>query len=443
MNFSKIKKERHAMIGALIGNVIEFYDFMVFLFLIKYMIYNFFPQDLENIATLKALTVSMAAYFVRPAGALFFGRIGDKRGRKKSLLISILMATMATACIGLLPIFKSVGFFAPLLLLLLRALQGFSVSGEQGGAAVFLRELLGEENSNFAGALVVSSIFAGILLGSLVCCCLSVILTDDEMFSWGWRLPFLFAFPLGIISFWYRASTKESPIFLDLLNKKKTSKYPVKELFLIYWKQLLLLILIGSVYAATTSIYMVFVPNYLSIKNIASYSSSMFSMSVGLLFMCIIIPIIGAFMDRVDFHKTIKLSIIIAGVVAMPAIINILSTQKVNQLIGQAGFIIMISLVAAPIFTIIVETFPPKIRCVGVSFVFNTSITLFSALTPVVAFMLVNITNNIVLPSFCIIIPAVFCFLAYKILLLKIKHDERNKTTNSNKTALNYVTIKT
>ena len=145
MNIFLIKKERKAIIGALVGNIVEFYDFMVFVFLLRYIVANFFPNDLESIATLKALTVSMVAYFVRPVGALFFGGIGDIKGRKKALMLSILMASAATVSIGLLPTFSRVGFFSPVLLLSFRALQGFSVSGEQGSAAVFLRELLAKK----------------------------------------------------------------------------------------------------------------------------------------------------------------------------------------------------------------------------------------------------------------------------------------------------------
>ena len=414
MNIKLLKSEQQAIIGSLIGNVVEFYDFMIFIFLLKYLSTAFFPATNETLGLLKALSVSMGAYLVRPLGALYFGKIGDQSGRKKALLYSILAASLATACIGLLPSFATAGMLAPALLLALRLLQGFAVSGEQGGAAVFLRELLGRENSCFAGALVVASVFVGFLFGAFTCFVISSSLSTEQMYSWGWRLPFLLAAPLGIISYLYRTNTKESPVFLQLLQSNNIATQPIKELFNQHRTKIIALILLGSIYAAVTSMYLVFVPNYIALQQTRAYSANMLFLSQGLLIMVILIPLFAIFVDRIGVSRALRISAAVIAVIAAPSLLCILAADLTTAWLGQLGFIVMISCITAPVFATIVESFPARIRYVGVSFVLNCSITIFSAATPALGFFLVHTLEREVIAAFCIIVPAIMCFCLVK-----------------------------
>ena len=358
MDLNLIKKEKLALVSSLFGNVVEFYDFMVFIFLLKYIAANFFPDSCGINGTLKIFSVSIGAYFARPLGALFFGKIGDQSGRKPALLYSIFIASIATTCVGVLPTFSSIGIYASLLLVFLRVLQGFSVSGEQGGAAVFLRELLGKKNGCFAGALIVTSIFSGILLGAFVCYIIAKILSDPVMYDWGWRIPFLLAFPLGVISYCLRKQTKESPVFEQLRIQCAISKNPIKELFTKYWINVLALILIGSLYAIITSTYMVFIPNYLTMQKTWDYANTMLFLTSGLAFMIILIPFCGIIADKIGAIKVIKIGAVCTIFLSIPAIKGILSKTFFGLCLGQGIFVLLVSLIAAPIFSIIVDVFP-------------------------------------------------------------------------------------
>ncbi len=180
---------RRAVLAAVIGNVLEWYDFAVYGFVAVYIGKNFFPGSDETTELLKAFLAFGLGFVARPIGGIVIGRMGDTRGRKAALLLTIFLMAAGTLLIGILPTYATIGFAAPALLLLARLMQGFSTGGEWGGSTSFIVEWAPKGRRGLFGSYQQMSVVAGLLLGSAFAALLNTILTTDQMTDWGWRLP--------------------------------------------------------------------------------------------------------------------------------------------------------------------------------------------------------------------------------------------------------------
>src|SRR3954454_18575054 len=189
---------RRAIAASAIGNATEWFDYGIYAYGVTYISAALFPGSTED-ATLFALATFSISFLVRPLGGLFWGPLGDRLGRKAVLALTILMMAGATLCVGLIPSYDSIGFWAPALLIILRMVQGFSTGGEYGGAATFMAEYAPDRKRGFCGSFLEFGTLAGFNGGALLMLGLITTLGDDAMNSWGWRVPFLVAGPLGLI----------------------------------------------------------------------------------------------------------------------------------------------------------------------------------------------------------------------------------------------------
>src|SRR5262245_57139312 len=195
---------RKAVTGASIGNAVEWFDFAIYGFLATFIAANFFPSGDETAALLNTFAIFAAAFFMRPLGGFFFGPLGDRIGRQRVLALVILLMSGSTFAIGLVPSYDAIGVAAPLLLLLLRCLQGFSAGGEYGSGACFLAEYAADKHRGFVVSFLVWSVVVGFLLGSLTVTGLEATLGDSTMDAYGWRIPFLIAGVLGAVGLYIR-----------------------------------------------------------------------------------------------------------------------------------------------------------------------------------------------------------------------------------------------
>ena len=210
---------RRAVRGAAIGNTVEWFDFAIYGFLATYIADKFFPPGDDTAALLNTFAIFAAAFFMRPLGGLFFGPLADRIGRQRVLAIVILLMSASTLAIGLVPSYDTIGVFAPLLLLALRCLQGFSAGGEYGSGACFLAEYAPDKHRGFIVAFLVWSVVIGFVLGSITVTVLEAVLSESAMDSYGWRLPFLFAGVLGGVGLYIRLRLKDTPEFEELRDE--------------------------------------------------------------------------------------------------------------------------------------------------------------------------------------------------------------------------------
>jgi MHS family proline/betaine transporter-like MFS transporter len=212
-----------AITGASIGNLVEWFDFAVYGYLATYIAANFFPSNNPTASLLSTFAVFAAAFFVRPLGGIFFGPLGDRIGRQRVLATVIILMSVATFAIGLLPTYATIGVLAPILLVVARLLQGFSAGGEFGGGATFLAEYSPDDRRGFLVSWLEFSTLIGFILGSGVVLVLNSSLGEDAMTAWGWRIPFLIAGPLGAVGLYIRLRLEDTPEFRALESTGEVS----------------------------------------------------------------------------------------------------------------------------------------------------------------------------------------------------------------------------
>ena len=221
------KRDRLVILASSLGTVFEWYDFFVYGTLAALLGGYFFPSDNPGAALLKSLAAFGVGFGVRPLGAIVFGYFGDLVGRKYTFLATITLMGLATALVGLLPVYSQVGIWAPVGLLALRVLQGLALGGEYGGAAIYVAEHAPPEKRGFYTSFIQASVVGGFLLSIAVVLGVTAAIGREAFAAWGWRLPFLFSLALLAVSLWIRLKLHESPIFCEMRDEGRTSKNPV------------------------------------------------------------------------------------------------------------------------------------------------------------------------------------------------------------------------
>src|SRR5215831_9775507 len=219
------------------GTMIEWYDFYIFGSLAVVISPLFYPSGNDTLALIAYLSTFAVGFVVRPFGALFFGRIGDLVGRKRAFLVTLIIMGGATATIGLLPTYKSIGMVAPVMLLGIRVLQGLALGGEYGGAAVYVAEHVPDDRRGFYTSFIQITATLGLFVSLVVILVVQNALSKDDFNIWGWRVPFLVSILLVSVSLYIRLKMKESPIFRHIKTAGMTSAKPLKEAFA-HWKNL-------------------------------------------------------------------------------------------------------------------------------------------------------------------------------------------------------------
>lgn len=206
----EVRKRVMAIVGASSGNLVEWYDFYTYAFTALYFAHAFFPSGNQTVALLQAAAVFAIGFLMRPIGGWFFGRLGDRKGRKFSMLVSVLMMCGGSLVIAILPTYDSIGIAAPLLLLLARMTQGLSVGGEYGTVATYMSEVATSKNRGFYSSFQYVTLIGGQLLAVLVVVILEMLITADQMRAWGWRVPFLIGAATAVIALYLRRSLHET-----------------------------------------------------------------------------------------------------------------------------------------------------------------------------------------------------------------------------------------
>ena len=214
--FEEQKMVKKVAVSSFLGNFIEWFDYASYTYFATTIALVFFPTDNHTVALLQTFGVFALSFVLRPIGALFWGNFGDKKGRKGALAISIMFMSGASFLIGCLPSYAMVGILAPILLLLLRMVQGFSASGEYAGAATFLSEYAPTQKRGIYCSLIPASTAVGLLAGSTLAAVMTASLSSDALTFWGWRVPFLMAGPLGLVVHYIRTKLADSPVYASM-----------------------------------------------------------------------------------------------------------------------------------------------------------------------------------------------------------------------------------
>lgn len=392
---------RKAVAASAIGNATEWFDYGIYAYGVTYISAAIFPGD-AGTATLLALMTFAVSFLVRPLGGLVWGPLGDRIGRRSVLAITILMMSGATLFVGLVPSYAAIGFWAPVLMVLLRMVQGFSTGGEYGGAATFMAEYAPCRRRGFFGSFLEFGTLAGFSLGALLMLGFSLVLNDDQMHSWGWRLPFLVAAPLGLVGIYLRSKLEDTPIFRELEEtgeKEERTTSQFKDLISQYWGPILRL---GGVVVALNVVnytLLTYMPTYLEQAIGLSSNMSLLVPIIGMLAMMVFLPIAGSMSDRVGRKPLWWFSLIGLFIAGVPMFM-LMGTNAAGALVGFAVLGLLYVPQLATISATFPAMFPTHVRFAGFAIAYNVSTSIFGGTAPAVNDWLVNATGDNLVPAY-------------------------------------------
>ncbi len=390
--------------AAIFGTFIEYYDFSVYGYVAATLSLVFFPSDDPTVALLNTFLVFGSAFLVRPLGAWYFGRLGDRRGRRVSLVASITLMGAAATLTGLLPGYAQIGILAPALLVLLRMLQGFSAGGEIGGAASYIREWAPPHRRPLYISFIPSVANLGKGLAAGAAALIAALIPADIMVDWGWRLPFLAALPLGILCLYMRLKVEDSPEFTALAQEDATTKKPFLDLVREYRPQLFKVMGISTVQNLGTYVGTVFVAVYFS--EVLGFSKSQAStiVLVAVLLAACLIPFAGVFGNRVGAKRTLVVAYIAYVVITLPSFALMNTGSFGLAVLGLALGMIPYALCQAGTYGSVSEFYPTRIRHTGVAVGHSVGAVIGGGAGPYLATWLIDATGNTYMPAFILIV---------------------------------------
>ncbi len=403
---------RKVVAASFIGNFVEWFDYAAYGYLAVTIAAVFFPSDDPQAGLLMTFGVFAISFLVRPVGGFIWGYLGDKIGRREALSWSILLMSGATFCIALLPGYAAIGFGAPLLLLALRIVQGFSAAGEYAGASAFLVEYAPANRRGRYAAVVPASTAAGLLFGSLMAAALTGLLSSEALESWGWRLPFLLAAPLGLIGRYIRTKLEDSPTFREASKAAAPESSPVGSLLKDHWRQLVLAA--GAVLLNAVGFYVIlsYMPTYLAEELGLDATRSYLATTIALLTYIGFIFLTGALSDRFGRKKVLITASILFVLFTVPAFMALDSGSFLVIVLVQILLGAMLSLNDGTLPSYLAEMFPTKVRYSGFAVSFNLSNALFGGTAPFVATLLIAASGNVLAPGWYLMCAAVISLVA-------------------------------
>jgi MHS family proline/betaine transporter-like MFS transporter len=372
-----------------IGAGLEYYDFIIYALLAGYIAKQFFPEGNYYVGIMGAFCIFALGYFVRPFGGVVFGMFGDRFGRKKPLLASILLMAFSTVFIGLLPTYKTIGLSATVIFTLFRILQGLSFGAELPGSLTFLTEHAENKSRGKSCSFMIASVGLGVMVGSFVIYVISKILTSQQMFDWGWRIPFLIGGLLAIAGYFIRKQTVETPFFTKMHEK---NQFALLELLKNNFWQVVNGIGI-IIFPASFVIFVLTMPVYLHQMYNYSMADIYIVIVLGHVWSSLLIPIFGWVSDKVDRRMLLFFPAIVVALFGY----FLFEILKIKSFFALLVFMLLYQLIVAVMassyFVMLAENFPTKVRFTGIAFCYNVAYAL-AALIPLAVEYLYKTSQN-------------------------------------------------
>ena len=392
-------QSRKARIAGVIGNVVEWYDFALYGYLAVIIGRLFFPTEDPTASLLASYGVFAAGFIMRPLGAVVFGWLGDTIGRGRTMLISVAMMALPTIMLGLLPDYNSIGIAAPILLILVRLVQGLSVGGEFSSSVTYMVETAPDDQRGRAGSWANVGSMLGMLLGSAAAALVTSLLPNEALEAWGWRLPFLFGGVLGLSALILRRSLPQSPHF-KAHEAGTPSMSPFRQVWNENRKEMVQAFLFAAGYGMMFYLIMVYLPGWLSRHSSLEDAHALQINSV-LTLMTIPLMVVFAWVGDVWIRRThlIAGALIMLTLLAWPLGVLMLNGAPIQIVAAQAILVLLICVPLGLAPATFVELFPSSDRLTGYSISFNLGIGVLGGATPMLATWLIDITLQPIMPA--------------------------------------------
>lgn len=391
-----MKINKKMILAVTMGNALEYYDFTLYGFFAAYLSSFYFPAEDPLTSKIASFGAFAAGFLMRPVGALIFGHLGDRYGRKRALLISIFLMTLPTLIIGLLPTYAEIGFWAPVIIILCRLTQGVCTAGEYTGATVLIAEFNERYRPGFACSLLPASSLIGAVIGTG----LGAICLIDTMPVWAWRIPFVMGFVFGLLGLFLRTQLNESPAFMNLAKHHKVSDSPVLDVLKYQKRNFLCSIGIGAAALAPFYVISVYISSLTSQVGF-SPSQGMLLNVVTLIMWMIFIPLIGYFSDRIGLGKIMSYGSLLLMVVSVPVFLFVNDAVSIERiLIAQVIFSFCGAFYVAPVGAFLAtRIFSASHRYSGMSLGISCGEAIFGGTSPLIATALVTLTGASFVPG--------------------------------------------
>ena len=395
-----LQSARQAITAAGIGNVLEYYDFGVYGFLAATLGRKFFPGTDPTASLLATFAAFGIAFLARPLGAVVLGRLGDVRGRKSTLVLTIVLMAVGTAGIGLIPDYAAIGVAAPILLVLCRVLQGLSAGGEWGNATAFIVEWSPEGRRGFFGSWSQASVVGGLLLSSAVAALLNTAFTAEQVEAWAWRIPFLLGALLLPVGLWLRRGIDETPRFRAEQSGERSGLADLGSPLGLMARAF------GFTILWTVSYYIMltYLPTFTQRYAGLSATESLWSNTIGLVVLVAAIPVMGALSDRVGRKPLLLFCCLAFVLLAYPGFRLMLAAPGLPTVLPiQIAFDLVIAAFAGAGPAAIVELFPTRSRTTLMSISYSLAVALFGGFAPFIATWLISTTGTPIAPTYYLI----------------------------------------
>ncbi len=393
--------------AAVIGNAMEWYDFVVFGFFATVLSQLFFPENDEHAALLLTLATFGVGFCARPVGGLFFGFYADERGRKSALQLVILLMTIAVAIIAFAPTYATIGLAAPALIVLGRILQGFATGGEFSSSTSFLIEVSPPGQRGFYGSLQMAGQALSILLGTLVGIGVTTAFSTEQLHAWAWRLPFVAGLLIGPIGLYIRKHLHETPVFESVPHKREA-----KSLIgaLLRDHAVKIFAAFGTTISATIYFYviLIYMPTYGKTELGLSLTQSFVAQAAGLILLVAMTPIAGFVSDKIGRKPLLWGSNFLFLIAAYPLFRYLTEVHSEFALMSvQMTFCVILSGVFGVLSTVLAEQFPTNVRSTGLALPYNLAVMIFGGFAPMIVTCLIRALNSAVAPAYYLMFGAI------------------------------------
>lgn len=423
INVVSSKKARKAVVATGLGNAMEWFDFGLYAYLAVVISQLFFAGvDNSGLQLVFTFATFAVAFLVRPIGGIFFGKIGDKYGRKIVLSTTIIIMAIATLMIGLLPTYEQIGIWAPILLLVARMIQGFSTGGEYSGAMVYIAESSPDKKRGMLGSGLEIGSLSGFIAASGLVTILTFALSDAQMMSWGWRIPFFIAAPIGLIGLYLRRHLDESPIFEEMEQAQEESdEEPLtfKEILKHYKKDLILSVVIVAFFNITNYMVLSYMPSYLTEVIGIDNTTSLVILLITMVLMMPLALFFGRMSDKFGNKRVVQIGLVGLTFLAIPAFML--------MGIGQVGFIFagvfllgfLLSFYEGTLPSLLPSLFFSDVRYRALALTFNVSVSIFGGTTPLVSAYLVHVTGDPLAPAYYLAAVSIIGLIVFSLLFVQ------------------------
>lgn len=392
-----------SIVAGSIGVFVHWFDWAIYAYLSATIAQVFFPEQSGASGLMAVFGVLALSFAVRPIGALLFGHFGDKFGRTKTLTIVILAMSAGTLMVGIIPGFESIGIWAPILLVIARVVQGLAAGGEYGSAAAFMAEYSPAKYRGFGVSWIEVGALLGFLVAAVVVYIISVSMSDEDLFNWGWRLPFILSAPLGVIGFYIRSHIKDTPEFQTLEKMNNVASSPIKDVLVYSKKETIQAAIIEAMMNVTFYIVLVYLLVYQ--ESILGWSASRAALlsTVTSIIAIILVPLAGVLSDRIG-RKPILIGAASSLIVLSYPLFYVMGLD--TEWAGTASTIglgVILAVILGVHAVTCAELFPTRTRQSGMSISYQAGTALFAGTAPYIITWLIAETGNIYIPAFYLI----------------------------------------